>query len=61
MFMQRSETDAILYKLFWGEHRPSVANRLREAELFSGKTSGRALRGKPGLREAGRAGKMRGL
>ena len=35
MSVQRSEADAKLYKLFWGEHRPSVAFRLRGAELFS--------------------------
>jgi hypothetical protein len=35
MSVQRSETDAKIYKLFWGEHRPSVAFRLRGAELFS--------------------------
>ncbi len=34
MSVQRSEADAKIYKLFWGEHRPSVANRLRGAELF---------------------------
>ena len=35
MSVQRSEADAKIYKLFWGEHRPSVAFRLRGAELFS--------------------------
>lgn len=40
MSVQRSEADAKIYKLFWGEHRPSVAFRLRGAELF--------LRGKAG-------------
>ena len=34
MSVQRSEADAKIYKLFWGEHRPSVAFRLRGAELF---------------------------
>ncbi len=34
MSVQRSEANAKIYKLFWGEHRPSVANRLRGAELF---------------------------
>ena len=47
MSVQRSEADAKIYKLFWGEHRPSVAFRLRGAELFF-----RGKRGRPESEEA---------